>query len=130
MEFEVEESMKRSLVLAGLIVAVWSAPAAASPVTPASVTAFVQCSGNPERATITNNTGSAITIYSVGSTYQPRSGEPYYVNKTLKAHKSFTHESGTAATTHVLTHQFLYNDDVRDRVRFKTSVGKIVDHCG
>jgi len=95
----------------------------------AGVTVSVSCNSNPERATLTNNRSSGLTINSVGSTYAQCSDEPFYVYKHLAAHSSITYQSGTNATHHVLTHQFIYNNDTRDGVRFKTSIGKFVKHC-
>jgi hypothetical protein len=121
--------MKRFTPALVAILIAFASPAAASPVETAAVTISLSCNSNPERATLTNNRGHSLVIYSVGSTYAQRSGEPYHVNRTVAAHKAITYQSGSNASKHVLTHQFIYNDDVRDGVRFKTSIGNFVRHC-
>lgn len=42
----------------------------------------------------------------------PRSNEPFAVNDRLGAGKSFTYQTGTNATTDVLTHQDIYKNPV------------------
>ena len=69
------------------------APVASAAVSGVVVT--VACRSNPERLTIKNNRSRAITITKVGSTYQPRTSEPFTVNKVLGAGKSITYRFGT-----------------------------------
>jgi hypothetical protein len=94
-----------------------------------SVRVTVSCNSNPERATITNRGTTTFKVTKVGSTYLPRSGEPYSVNKTLSPGQSVTYQTGYAATTNVLSHQYIYNNDARDGARVTTSVGVYTSHC-
>lgn len=109
-----------SLILGGL---------GAAPTLAASVSITVRCYGNPETTTIHNGTSHRITINSVGSTYQPRSNEPFYVYHRLSAGHSITYQTGYAAHSNVLTHQYIYNNNGLDGARAKTSVGTFKKHC-
>ena len=92
----------------------------------------VGCYGNPEITRVKNNTSHRITIKSVGSIYQPRSNEPFHMSRTLRAGRSVAFESGYDANHNTLTHQYIYNNDVRSKegARIGTSVGRFVDRCG
>ncbi|MEA2623930.1 MAG: hypothetical protein QOH61_2840, partial [Chloroflexota bacterium] len=89
----------------------------------------VRCYAHPETTKIHNGTNHAITINSVGSTYQPRSNEPFHVSKTLAAGHSITYETGYDANSHVLTHAYIYNDNGRDGARVMSTAGTITKHC-
>ena len=96
----------------------------------AGVAIKLSCYSNPERTTITNNTGSAITIQTVGSTYMPNVTEPFHVNRVLTPGATITYQSGTHATRHVLTQSFIYyNNDELDGTSVKTSVGTFTKRC-
>jgi hypothetical protein len=114
-------------------VSTWGAsPRPAEAATSNRVTVIVACKANPETTWIKNNRNSRIRIRSVGSIYQPRSNEPFIVNRRLRPGKAVKFESGAAADRNVLTRQYIYNNDVgrREGARVKTSVGPIVDRCG
>ncbi len=95
-----------TIALAGVFTQVTPTEGAVSDV---SVT--VSCRSNPEKVTIRNNRAGAITITSVGSTYQPRSGEPYHVNKRLDSGRSITYRFGTGAGANKLTNQFIFDNE-------------------
>ncbi len=119
-----------SLVLSGLIGVAPSGqlrPAEAA----SGVVVSVGCDGNPEVTRVKNNRSSAVKIRSVGSAYQPRSNEPFYVNLRLAPGRTVAFESGTAANSNTLTRQYIYNSDVgsKEAARVATSVGVFVDRC-
>ncbi|QIN82789.1 hypothetical protein GBA63_09100 [Rubrobacter tropicus] len=91
----------------------------------------VNCTGNPEITRVTNNTRRAITVKAVGSVHQPRSNEPFRVNRTLKRGKTVAFESGYAANSNTLTRQYIYDNEVgrNEGARVYTSVGGFVDRC-
>jgi hypothetical protein len=98
----------------------------------AKVLVSVNCQSNPETTRVVNNTGRSIKIRKVGSIFQPRSNEPFRVNRTLRPHRAITFESGSSANQNVLTRQFIYNNDVgrKEGARVATSIGRFVDRCG
>jgi hypothetical protein len=100
------------MALVGVIAAATVAPALAT--TPAlSVTAY--CYSNPERVVVHNNRTYAITIRTVGSLYQPRSNEPFYVYVKLYPGRTVTFYSGYAASStssRTLTRQYIFNNNV------------------
>jgi len=92
----------------------------------------VSCTSNPERTAVKNNTNRSIKIKKVGSIYKPYSNEPIAVNRTLKAGKTMTFESGQRANgSNVLTKRYIYNNDVgsKEGARVFTSVGRFLDKC-
>jgi hypothetical protein len=104
----------------------------ANPVTALGATVGIKltCYGNPERTAITNNTRHTITIQTVGSTYRPNVTEPFHVNRLLNPGATITYQSGRGATRHVLTRSFIfYNNDERDGVKVRTSIGTFTKHC-
>ena len=96
-----------------------------------AVTVNVNCTSGPETTRVKNNTNRSIKIRSVGSIYQPRSNEPFTVNRTLRPDRAITFESGYDANSNVLTRQYIYNNDVgsKEGARAKTSVGIFIDKC-
>ncbi|MBX3031179.1 MAG: hypothetical protein KF809_13615 [Chloroflexi bacterium] len=106
--------MKRILALASTVVLSGAAQLATAPpaeaASVAKITVTVKCKSNPETLTITNKRSGSITVTKVGSTYQPRSGEPYFVYKTLAPGKSITYRFGTKRGANKLTNQFIFND--------------------
>jgi hypothetical protein len=93
----------------------------------------VNCTSNPEKTAVTNNTNKPIRVKKVSSIYKPRPGvEPVPVNRTLKPDKSITFESGSKANgSNALTRQYIYENDVgsREGARVFTSVGRFIDKC-
>src|SRR5919202_3492450 len=85
-------------------------PRPAEAVTPA-LTVTVACKATPETTRVKNNRNTAKTIKTVGSIYQPRSNEPFLVNRKLGGGRSITFESGSGADQNVLTRQYIYNND-------------------
>jgi hypothetical protein len=92
----------------------------------------VNCTSKPERTAVKNNTNRSIKVKNVGSIYKPRSNEPFTVNRTLKAGKTITFESGKGANgSNALTTAYIYEDDVgsKEGARVSTSEGRFVDKC-
>lgn len=91
----------------------------------------VNCTGNPEVTRVANNTNGRITVKTVGSIHQPRSNEPFRVNRTLQRGKTITFESGQAANQNTLTRAYIYDNDVgrSEGARVRTSKGGFVDRC-
>jgi hypothetical protein len=98
----------------------------------ARVNVTARCDGNPEKVIVTNNTRHRIEVRRVTSIYQPRSNEPFRVDRTLRRGRSIVFESGPAADRNVLTHQYVFNSEVgsREGARVATSVGRFADRCG
>jgi hypothetical protein len=103
-------------------------PAEAAP----RVLVTARCDGNPERVVVENNTRRRIEVRRVSSIYQPRSNEPFRVDRTLGRGRTITFQSGPAADRNVLTRQYVFNSDVgsREGARVATSVGRFADRCG
>ena len=89
----------------------------------------LSCYGHPEKTTIKNTGATAFKIKTVGSTYRPYSFEPFTVNKTLSPGKSITYQTGYSASSNVLTHDYIYNDNGQDGARVATTVGTYTKHC-
>jgi hypothetical protein len=82
---------------------------------------------------VKNNRNRAITIKKVGSIYQPRSNEPFRVDRRLGGGNSITFESGSGANNNTLTGSYIYNNDVgsKEGARVVTGVGtRFGDRCG
>jgi hypothetical protein len=62
------------------------------------VSVTINCTSNPETIKVSNKTSKAFTVKSVGSLYQPRSGEPYAVSVKVNPGSSVTFKAGPAAT--------------------------------
>ena len=110
------------------------APRMAEAATPA-VTVTTGCYTNPETTRVKNNRTVAITVRTVGSIYQPRSNEPFYVNRTLAAGAAVTFRTGYAASSTsalTLTRQYIYENNVgtSEGAKVATSVGTFYDRCG
>ena len=100
---------------------------------PPALTVTVACKATPEITRVENNRNRRITIKQVGSIYQPRSNEPFTVNRTLRANRTIRFESGFDANQNVLTRQYIYNNDVgsKEGARVTTASGaRFVDRCG
>ena len=97
----------------------------------ARVSVTARCDGNPEKVIVTNNTRHRIEVRRVTSIYQPRSNEPFRVDRTLGRGRSMAFESGPAANRNVLTRQYVFNSDVgtKEGARVATSVGRFADRC-
>jgi len=132
-----------SLVIAAALMLVMMMYAAFAPVSErgiaprfaeaaAKVTVTVNCRSNPETTRVANNTNRSIKVRTVGSINDPRSNEPFVVNRTLKSRKAITFESGPRANgSNVLTKQYIYDNDAgsKEGARVSTSVGRFVDKC-
>lgn len=96
-----------------------------------AVKVSVRCESNPETTRVENNTNHRIKIRRVGSIYEPRSNEPFTVDRTLRRGRAITFESGQRANQNVLTRQYIYNNDVgsREGARVSTSAGRFRDRC-
>jgi hypothetical protein len=100
---------------------------------PPALKVTVACKATPEITRVENNRNKKITIKKVGSIYQPRSNEPFTVNRTLRAGRTIRFESGSGANRNVLTGQYIYNNDVgsKEGARVTTRSGaRFVDRCG
>jgi hypothetical protein len=97
----------------------------------ARVNVIARCDGNPEKVLVENNTRHRIKVRKVGSIYQPRSNEPFRVDRTLRRGRTITFESGPDASHNVLTHQYIFNSDVgsKEGARVATSIGRFADRC-
>jgi hypothetical protein len=104
-----------------------SAPAEAA----SRVGVTAKCDGNPEKVIVKNNTRHRIKIKKVGSIYQPRSNEPFRVDRKLRRGRTITFESGPAANHNTLTHEYIFNSDVgsKEGARVATSIGRFADRC-
>lgn len=93
---------------------------------PSLLQVSVNCKGTPETVTVKNVGKGTVTITTVGSLYQPLSGEPYRVNRTLKPGQSITFQSGSGAVTNRLTALYIFNNNVgsTEGVRVVVSTGK------
>jgi hypothetical protein len=110
---------------AGLVGAALFAASPASASSPIAIT--VKCYSSPEKTTIKNTSTNSLKVTSFGSTYQPYSGEPIGVNKTLAPGQSVTFKTGRAAGS--VYGNYIYNDNGRDGVKVNTSVGSFTKHC-
>jgi hypothetical protein len=97
----------------------------------ARVVVTARCDGDPEKVIVKNNTRHRIKIKKVASVYQPRSNEPFRVDRTLRRGRSVTFEAGPSANRHVLTHQYIFNSEVgsKEGARVATSIGRFGDRC-
>ncbi len=93
----------------------------------------VQCTGNPERTTVTNNTDTALDLAgsSITSLVSPRQGvEPFALSGTLAPGASRTYETGSAATSNVPTRQSIYtNTDPNEGARLSGPYGSVSVLC-
>jgi hypothetical protein len=91
----------------------------------------VNCASTPEKTAVKNNTKKSIEVKKVTSIDDPRSNESFTVNRTLKAGKTITFESGKGAKRNVLTKAYIYGDDpsLKEGARVSTSVGRFVGKC-
>lgn len=134
--------MKRSgriLATAMLMLAVglggWGANTAAQT---GSIALTVQCTGNPEQTTITNNTDADLPLgqFTLRSLFQPREGESYALGTTLRLAPGgrITFITGTGGTpsaeTPRLTGQFIYEDnEPTEGARLTTPYGTLDVLC-
>lgn len=94
-----------------------------------SIRISLSCYGNPEKTTIGNTSKKSFTIETVGSTYQPYSFEPFHVNHVLKPGQWISYQTGSAAHTNVLTHDYIYDNNGKDGARVATTLGTFSEHC-
>ncbi|MCO5221085.1 MAG: L,D-transpeptidase family protein [Thermomicrobiales bacterium] len=93
---------------------------------------YLDCTSNPERVLVTNNNAQSIRVISIGSIYQPGSGEPYSVGHTLGSKVTLSYSSNSKApSTHRLTTRELFDDNAgsQEGVIVKTSLGDITATC-
>lgn len=126
--------MSRILAAAAAVFLLALAPAAPGPHSPAvdaapAVGIRVSCYANPETTRITNNSSSSIKVKTVGSTYQPYSNEPFWVNRTLAPGTSVTYQTGYAASRNALTRRYIYNNNGLDGARVATTIGTFTKRC-
>ena len=126
----------RRLVLSVALLLALVGPVALSRPAPAgaasSISVTISCRQNPEKVTVKNNGSSRITIYKVGSLYQPRSNEPFSVTVRVQPGAKVTFQAGAAASgTHKLTNQFIFNNTVgtTEGVKIKTGSTTVVKRC-
>lgn len=119
--------MVSSLVLAMTINSVSLAPVSEAG---SGIRITVNCTSNPERVTIKNNRSRRVLIQKVGSTYQPRPGEPYTVNRYLGSGKSITFTFGTAPGPNKLTSQFIFhNTEPTEKAKVILNIGTFTKRC-
>ena len=137
--------MRKAILLVGAVMAVLVVFTIAGPTSerglsphpaqarPPALSVSVACQATPETTRVENNRNRTITIKKVGSIYQPRSNEPFRVNRRLGGGRSITFESGYDANRNVLTRQYIYNNDVgsKEGARVTTASGaRFIDRCG
>ncbi len=99
------------------------------------VTISLNCTSDPELTGIKNaNPNASVVIKTVGSIYQPRTNEPFYVSKTLAIGGGITYKTGNAAiagASTTLTRSPIYQNDVgsQEGARVVTSAGTVVKRC-
>jgi P pilus assembly chaperone PapD len=119
----------RRLALAAALLAVLATPGSA-PAAVQGVTITLRCAASPERLTIRNDRRSSITITSVGSTYQPRAEEPFYLSRVLAPGTSVTYTFGNGKGPNRLTHSYIFdNESSREGARVRTDLGTIQKGC-
>jgi hypothetical protein len=127
--------VRRRLVALFVLLAALVLPLAVAHPTPVGaavpkVTIGLHCLSTPETTRVTHTTAATITVETVGSLYRPRSNEPFTVNTKLGAGKSITYQTGAPATSHVLTHHYIYgNTATSEGARVATSVGTFTKKC-
>ncbi len=98
-----------------------------------TITLTIQCGGNPERTTVTNNTDATLDLAgsTITSLVSPRQGvEPFALSGTLAQGASKTYETGSAATNNVPTRQSIYtNTDPNEGARLSGPYGSVSVLC-
>jgi uncharacterized protein YraI len=93
---------------------------------------YLDCTANPERIIVQNNNLQSIRVISIGSTYQPGSGEPYAVGDTLGSKVTLAYETNSQASGNFkLTSREIFDNNVgaQEGVVVKTSLGDITASC-
>jgi lipoprotein-anchoring transpeptidase ErfK/SrfK len=93
---------------------------------------YLDCTANPERVIVQNNNLQSIKVISIGSTYQPASGEPYAVGDTLGTKVTLSYQSNSNASgSFKLTSKEMFTDSAgsQEGVVVKTSVGDVTANC-
>jgi hypothetical protein len=119
-------------VLIMLLATVSSWGASVRPAEAASaVKVSVRCESDPEKTRVVNDTRRTIKVKKVGSIHQPRSNEPFRVNKSLRPGRAITFQSGYDANgNNVLTRQFIYDNEAnKEGARVTTSEGRFRARC-
>lgn len=98
-----------------------------------TITLTVQCGGDPERTTITNNTDAALDLaqFTITSLVSARQGaERLPLSGILAPGTAKTFESGSAAANNVVTRQSIYvGTDPNEGARLATPYGPIEVLC-
>src|SRR5215217_3570356 len=118
-----------AVVMAALVLTMTASPLSQREISPEpaqarlpALTVTVACKATPETTRVKNNRNRAIMIKNVGSIYQPRSNEPFRVDRRLGGGNSVTFESGSGANN-TLTGAFIYNNDVGSKEGAKVVTG-------
>lgn len=124
------------LLTVGLVVPVGAMPQTGA--VTGTFTLTVDCTANPERTTITNNTDETFDLsrttlgqgFTLGSLYQPRSNEPFRLAGTLAPGVSITFETGSAASNNALSRDEIYNNQATgEGARLVTPFGGVDALC-
>jgi hypothetical protein len=91
----------------------------------------LNCTSEPEKTTVTNDTDSKITIYKITSAYQRGPGEPKVVNRTPEPGESITFQSGPTVEENVLLERAMYNNEAgrQEGTIVYTSAGRCTARC-
>src|SRR5215213_5151736 len=121
-----------AVVMAALVLTMTASPLSQREISPEpaqarlpALTVTVACKATPETTRVKNNRNRAITIKNVGSIYQPRSNEPFRVDRRLGGGNSVTFESGSGANNNTLTGAFIYNNDVVSKEGARVATGQV-----
>lgn len=92
----------------------------------------LKCGAYAETIRVTNNGSGWITLNSIGTLYDPISGEPFTVDRTLRPGASALFSAGAGAQYGtILTTNYIFTNSVyeRDGVRIGTNVGTVTKAC-
>ncbi len=134
MSIVIQRRVARVVAAVALAITVIGTPAPAAASTSLRVT--TSCFSNPEKVAIRNTGTTRLRIRSVGSIYQARTNEPFYVYRYLNPGSAITFYSGYAASStssNTLTRQYIFNNDVgsREGARVVLTSGQAYgDRCG
>jgi uncharacterized protein YraI len=98
----------------------------------ANVWVYLDCTSNPERVLVQNNNPGSIKVISIGSTYQPGTGEPFSVNDTVGTKVTLSYQAGSRASgSFALTTREIFTDSAgsQEGVVVQTSVGDVTAKC-
>lgn len=130
--------VRQILLFASLVAAFVSLIASASPTSAAKgaasngVTIALNCTGNPEKVRVINETGAPITVHTIASQSDPLPSEPFAVAKRIPAGGTRLWQSGVAATgRNILVRDEIFTNIAGDQegVNVVTSVGTFAVPC-